>query len=339
MYKPNYSRRTVLGGLGATAMLPIIPIRSAKAAEFTVKFGHDLAADHPMNVRALEASKRVLERTGGSVELAVYPSNALGGQTDMISQIRSGGTEFVAMSGVILGTFIPVAAISGIGFAFKNYEQVWSAMDGSLGKLIKREIENTGLIAFDKVWDNGFRQTTTGTRPINGPDDFKGMKLRVPVARLWTSLFSSLGASPASINFNETYGALQTKVVDGMENSLATLFTSRIYEVQKYCSMTNHMWDGFWMLANKRALAPLPEKSREILFEELTRAILEERADSEKLNQSLASDLKAKGMIFNDTQPDPFRTVLVRAGFYDTWRKTYGQEAWSVLESNVGELK
>ncbi len=339
MPQSTFTRRTIVRSLAsASVFTPMILSRPARAAEFTIKFGHDLTADHPLNVRALEAAKRIQERSAGRVELAVFPSNQLGGQTDMISQVRSGATEFVAMSCVILGAFVPVAAISGVGFAFADYAQVWKAMDGPLGGHIRTAIETSGLIAFDRVWDNGFRQTTAGSRPIRTPDDFRGFKIRVPVAKLWTSLFAALGAAPASINFNETYGALQTRIVDGMENALATLFTSRIFEVQKFCSMTNHMWDGFWMIGNRRAWSALPGPLQAIVHDEITRAILDERADTERLNQNLRNDLEAKGMIFNSTDPVAFRDALTKAGFYSGWKSNFGNEAWDTLEQLVGRL-
>ena len=115
---------------------------------------------------------------------------------------------------------------------------------------------------FEKIWDNGFRQTTSSSRPINGPGDYKGFKIRVPVSPLWTSMFKAFDAAPASINFNEVYSALQTKIVEGQENPLALISTAKLYEVQKYCSLTNHMWDGYWFLANRRALEALPPDVR-----------------------------------------------------------------------------
>ena len=139
-----------------------------------------------------------------------------------MSQIRSGGVEFFTLSGLILSTLVPAASINGIGFAFPDYASVWKAMDGELGAYVRGQIAKTNqILAMETIWDNGFRQTTTSTKPIKTPDDFRGMKLRVPVSPLWTSMFKALGASPASINFNEVYSALQTKIVDGQENPLA----------------------------------------------------------------------------------------------------------------------
>ena len=190
----------------------------------------------------------------------------------------------------------------------------------------------------DKIWDNGFRQTTTSTKPIRTPDDFRGTKLRVPVSPLWTSMFSGLGASPASINFSEVYSALQTKIVDGQENPLAVIDAAKLYEVQTYCSMTNHMWDGFHFLANRRAWDALPPDARIIVARELDRSAIEERTDVASLNAQLRDKLKTGGLTFNDVDPAPFRETLKRAGFYAEWRGKFGDEAWHVLEDAVGAL-
>ena len=119
----------------------------------------------------------------------------------MLSQIRSGGVEFFTLSGLILATLVPAASINGIGFAFPDYDTVWKAMDGDLGAHIRGEITKADLVVMDKIWDNGFRQTTSSTKPINGPDDFKGFKIRVPVSPLWTSMFKAFDAAPGLDQF------------------------------------------------------------------------------------------------------------------------------------------
>ena len=138
----------------------------------------------------------------------------------------------------------------------------------------------------------------------------------MPVSPLWTSLFQAFGSAPTSINFSEVYSALQTKVVDGQENPLAIISTAKLYEVQKYCSLTNHMWDGFWMLANRRAWAALPKDAQEIVAKNWNAAALLERADVAKLNAGLRDDLAKQGMTFNAPETAPFREALKKAGFY-----------------------
>ena len=335
---PTFSRRR-LGQLGAAALpLAAIRTRPAGAAEFTYKFANNLADTHPLNTRVREASAKILQATEGRVEFRVFPNSQLGSDTDMLSQLRAGGIEFFTLSGLILSTLVPPASINGIGFAFKDYDTVWSTMDGKLGAFVRAEIGKRGLIAMDKMWDNGFRQTTTSSKPIRTPADFDGLKMRVPVSPLWTSMFTALGASPASINFNEVYSALQTKIVDGQENPLAVIEVGKLYEVQSYCSLTNHMWDGFWLLANRRAFERLRPADQEAVAAAFNAAAVEERADVAKLNAGLQDKLAGSGLKFNTVDAGLFRQKLSSAGFYRDWKAKYGEEAWGLLEAAVGTL-
>jgi tripartite ATP-independent transporter DctP family solute receptor len=321
---------------GGTVAAPFVA--RAQGAQFTYKYANNLPETHPMNVRAREMAAAIKQETNGAFDLQIFPSSQLGSDTDTLSQIRSGGVEFFTLSGLILSTLVPAASINGMGFAFPDYDTVWKAMDGDLGAYIRDQIAKTNLLAMEKIWDNGFRQTTTSTKPINAPDDFRGMKLRVPPSPLWTSMFKAFDAAPASINFNEVYSALQTKIVDGQENPLAIISTAKLYEVQKYCSLTNHMWDGFWFLANKSAWERLPQDMRAIVAKNVNAAGLKERDDVAKLNANLQQDLAGKGLVFNKPDAAPFRDKLRSAGFYTEWKGKYGDEAWTILEKSVGKL-
>jgi tripartite ATP-independent transporter DctP family solute receptor len=203
---------------------------------------------------------------------------------------------------------------------------------------LRAQIGRAGIIAFEKVWDNGFRQITTSSRPIKQPSDLQGLKIRVPVSALWTSLFQSLGASPTSINFAEVYSALQTKIVDGQENPPAIIWAAKLYEVQKYCAVTNHMWDGWWFLMNRRAWARLPADLQETFARIINAAAVAERADIEQQNTSLKTDLAAKGLVFNDVNSDQFRETLTKAGFYTYWQEKFGAEEWALLQEYTGKL-
>ncbi|HZC57381.1 MAG TPA: TRAP transporter substrate-binding protein [Xanthobacteraceae bacterium] len=324
------------GATGAPILAPLVA--RAQQAQWSYKYANNLPDAHPMNVRAREMAAAIKEQTHGRFDLQIFPSSQLGSDTDTLSQIRSGGVEFFTLSGLILSTLVPAASINGMGFAFPSYDAVWKAIDGDLGAYVRAQIAKSGLIAMEKIWDNGFRQTTTSTKPIVAPDDFRGMKLRVPPSPLWTSMFKALDASPASINFNEVYSALQTKIVDGQENPLAIISTAKLYEVQKYCSLTNHMWDGFWFLANQRAFEALPDDVRGIVARNINIAGLKEREDVAELNATLQQSLAAKGLVFNRPDPAPFRDKLRAAGFYTEWKTKYGDEAWALLEKSVGKL-
>ncbi|NPU12798.1 TRAP transporter substrate-binding protein [Bradyrhizobium sp. 83002] len=337
----SLSRRALLKATAASAVLGGIAaphVARAESAEFTYKYANNLPDTHPLNVRAKEMAAAIKAETNGKFDLQIFPNNQLGSDTDMLSQIRSGGVEFFTLSGLILATLVPAASINGIGFAFPDYDTVWKAMDGDLGAYVRGQINKAGLMVMDKIWDNGFRQTTSSTKAINGPDDLKGFKIRVPVSPLWTSMFKAFEAAPASINFSEVYSALQTKVVEGQENPLAIISTAKLYEVQKYCSLTNHMWDGFWFLANRRAWEAVPADMRATVAKHINAAAVKEREDVAKLNAGLQADLAAKGLTFNQPNVAPFRDKLRTAGFYAEWKGKYGDEAWGLLEKAVGKL-
>ena len=334
------SRRRFAAAAGGALLGSALPLRYAHAAEFAYKWATNVPETHPLNVFGRQAAEKIKQETNGRFELQLFPNNQLGGDSDMFSQLRSGALECFTLSGVnVLSTVLPSAAIYGVGFAFPNYDTLWKALDGQLGAHLRGQITSkAGLVVMDKIWDNGFRQITASTKPITKPDDLHGFKIRVPVSALWTSLFKALGAAPTGINFAEVYSALQTKIVDGQENPPAIIWAAKLFEVQKFCSLTNHMWDGWWFLANRRAWERVPKDIQDIVAKNLNAAALAERAEVAKQNDNLKRDLAAKGLVFNDVNPEPFREALRKAGFYVEWKQKFGDEAWAMLEQATGKL-
>lgn len=324
-------------GMASGALLAFPAVRAAAPA-VSLKYAHNAPMDHPIHIHALAAVGRIREQSAGRIDIRIFPNNQLGSDTDLLSQVRAGAIDMLSMPSQILATITPAAAISGVGFAFKDYAAVWEAMDGGLGAYVRTNIEKAGLISFDKIWDNGFRQATTSTKPIRDAADLAGMKIRVPVSPLQVSLFKALGASPVTINYNELYSSLQTKVVDGQENALVLLPFAKFYEVQKYCSLTNHMWDGFWQLANRKVFAKLPEDARDIIRRNWNLAAEGQRVDMARLNSEAQALLEGKGMVFNSTETTSFRGLLKKSSFYEDWRKRFGEEAWAQLEKYSGPL-
>ena len=174
----SISRRQVVKASLATGSGLAFPSIVFGQAQFRMKFANIMPPDHPVNVRMREASATIKERTNGQVEIQVFPASQLGSDADMLSQLRSGGIDFFLNSGLILSSLVPVAAINGVGFAFPDYATVWKTMDGALGKHVVGAIEKAGLVAFDRMWDNGFRQTLSATKPIRTPADLTGFKIK-----------------------------------------------------------------------------------------------------------------------------------------------------------------
>jgi TRAP-type C4-dicarboxylate transport system substrate-binding protein len=151
-------------------------------------------------------------------------------------------------------------------------------------------------------------------------------------------MFKDLGAAPMTLNAAEMYTALQTHLADGQENPLGTIEANKMYEVQKYCSMTSHMWVGYWVLANGSAWKAMPAKSQDTVAEAFDSEAPLERADVEALNNSLVPRLESQGMKFNNPDRGPFREALVQAGFYKQWQGSLGPTLWSALEKYSGPL-
>jgi TRAP-type transport system periplasmic protein len=314
------------------------PLQRSKA-EFVFKWGTNVPRAHPLNVHALKAAETIRQETQGRFDLQLFPNNELGGDSKMFSLLRAGELECFTLSGVnVLSNLVPTAAINGVGFAFPNYEAVWRALDGKLGAYLRDQIEKAGLIVMEKIWDNGFREITTSTKPIAQPSDLQGLRLRVPISALWTSLFQCLGAAPGGIDFSDVYPALQEKIFDGQENPLAIISTARLYEVQTYCSLTNHMWDGWWFLVNRQAWERLPQSIQVVVSRNLNTAAVAQRRDITEFNSRCKVDLAAKGLQFNNVDPAPFQEKLRKSGFYVQWKSKFGDEAWSLLEEVVGKL-
>lgn len=334
------SRRTVVRTLAAAPAAGLLLARPhvARAAEFQFKYGNNLPLTHPLNTRSQEAAERIARESGGRVEVKIFPNNQLGGDTDMLGQVRNGGITFFTPSALVIATLVPVAAINAVGFAFSDYGQVWAAMDGKLGAHVRAAIAKAGLHAFERIWDNGFRQMTTSGKPIETAADMAGLKIRVPVSPISIAMFKALSASPASLQFSEVYSSLQTKIVDAQENPLPIIQVAKLYEVQKSCALTNHVWDGFWFIANGRAFNGLPADLKGVVSTAFNDAGMKQREDIKALNESVVTDLKAKGLLFNSPAPDTFRAKLRDSGFYAEWKNRFGPEAWGLLEEAVGKL-
>ena len=316
------TRRDILGAASAAWAVTALSKSASAAAEFEFKLGVNTPDTHPLTLRLIEAARAIGAQSSGRLNVTVFPNSQLGGDPEMLSQLRAGGIELLAAPSLTLSTLVPLSGLPSIGFAFGSYDQVWAAMDGGVGDVVRDAIGKAGIVPMTKIWDNGFRQiTSSSSRQLNSVEDLKGFKIRVPVTALLTSLFSGLGALPSSISVSELYSSLQTHIVEGQENPLAQISTNKFYEVQKYCALSNHCWSGYWIVANRRALTTLPADLLEIVNRNFDAAAVKERADLLEMDRSLQAELTAKGMVFNKPDPVQFRGALVKAGFYTQWQR------------------
>ena len=338
MTERTISRGRFAAGTAATLASIAVMKSPARAADFTYKYASNVSLDHPLNVRMRECWNAVRTETKGRLDVQIFPNNQLGGDTQALQQLRSGALQFFTLDGGILQSVVPVAAIQAVGFAFKDSGEAFRAMDGSLGDYVRDEIRKQGLYVHPKMWENGMRQITSSSKPMKTAADLDGFKIRTPPGALWVDLFKSLGAAPAPLNFSEVYTALQTHVFDGQENPYTIIDTARLYEVQKYLSVTNHMWSAYHFLGNSDAWKALPPDVQTSVERNLARYALLQRRDTQLRNESLADKLVRRGMTLNRADTSGFRTRLSGSGFYGRWKEKFGAPAWALLEKATGKL-
>jgi TRAP-type transport system periplasmic protein len=339
------TRRGMIRRSVATAALAIPAIHlfsrsaSASAAPIVFKCSNSYVLSHPVNQRLKQAGERIKKESDGQIELRLFPDSALGSDPEMVAQLRSGALEIHIGLFSYYSSLVPAVNASGLGFAFKNYDQVWAAWDGAFGDYLRAQCpDKVGAICLDKTFDTGFRQITTSTHPVVTPADLKGLKIRVPNEENKTSLFTYLGASPTPIPIKEMYSALQTRVVDAQENGLPHIELWKLYEVTKFCSLTNHIWDGLSIFVNTKAMNRLTSAQQEILTKNLNLAAIQERADYTTLMANILPQMAKQGMKVNTTKRDEFVAVLQESGYYKAWKARLGDEPWSLLEKFTGPL-
>ena len=331
------TRKQFLLGAGAVGAAGLCGPRAYARRPRVIKFGY---ADHnnPITANAALAGQRIEAETKGRIKLEVFPSNELGNDEHMLTGVRTGAIEMMAINDSILSGLVQSSAIDAVGFAFKDAQTAWKALDGKVGDIVCADIVKHGLHPMRQIWDEGFREITTSTKPITSPADLAGFKIRVPPSPILVSLFDHFSAAATALNVSALYSALETKVVDGQENPLSVIESQKFYQVQKYCSLTNHAWSGFWLVAGDSFWQSISADDRKIIETAFNDLAPKQRTESEALNQSMHQKLVEQGMVFNAVDPAPFRAALKTSGFYATWKQKFGPQLWAALEQYTGPL-
>ena len=208
----------------------------------TLVLGHGAAPGNPRTLATDVFAQLVSETTGGKLTIDIQGSEKLGSDVEMLQAIQVGGLDLTANSQGPLGTFVPEVVLFGLPFLFAQPPDAWSLLDGPIGDQMAALCEKKGFKVL-AWWDNGIRQVSNNVRPIKKPEDLKGIKLRTPQDPMTIDIFKALGANPTPLAFGELYLALRQGTVDGQENPLVNIWASKLYEVQKYISMTGHKYE------------------------------------------------------------------------------------------------
>jgi TRAP-type transport system periplasmic protein len=332
------SRREFTAGL-AVASAVFLTTSRALAADFELRQFHNQPADSPLHKRLVEMWAAVKDETGGRVLVQIFPQNNQipGGDPAALDMVVSGELDFFTLNGGSIGNLVPASNVQGLLFAFRTPDQVFGALDGDVGDYLREEMKAKGIYAVPRgCFDNGFHQITCSTHPIRSVDDLQGLKIRTPDAPIYFEAWKAMGAAPIVVNLNKMYEALKNGVAEAQTNPLAIAELMKLYEVQKYVSMTNHGWSGFNLLANWKLWQRFPADVQQAIERNAMKFARLQRADNNALNTEFRTKLAQQGMIFNDAETSSFRARL--GPYYARWKETIGRKAWSLLEAHVGTL-
>lgn len=275
-------------------------------AQTKLTLGHGAAPGNPRHEAAVAFANAVKQKSGGKIEVQVAPSAQLGDDAAMLTALRSGTLDMSANSQGAASTIVPEYAAFGMPFLFADPAQAFKLLDGPLGKELAEKSAQKNLVVLG-YWDNGIRHISNSKRPILTPADMKGLKIRVPPDAVTIDIMTALGAETQQIKFAELYVALQQGVVDGQENPLANIDASKLYEVQKYISLTGHKFEMTPFLMSKRTWDRLSEADRKIILEAANEATAVQRRLSKEADERLVGELKNKGVRIDKVDQSQFQ--------------------------------
>jgi TRAP-type transport system periplasmic protein len=268
---------------------------------FKVAFVQD--KDHPHGVGAQRFADILDQKSGGKIKVRLFGSGQLGGDAQVISSLQGGTVEMTMVSPGSLAGMAKEYAMLDLPFLFNSYKEVDAVLDGPIGRKLLDTLPNRGLIGLG-WWDHGFRILTNSRRPVAKMEDIQGLKVRVQQIPASIDMFNGLGANAVPMSYTELYTALETKAVDGQENPFAAIEISKLYEVQKYASTTQHVYNPLAVVFSKRVWDRLSPDERKMVQDAANEAGAYERQVSREMNEKSKENLQAKGMIITEITPE-----------------------------------
>lgn len=276
-----------------------------------LKFGYGNADDHPLGAGARRFAELVKERSGGRLTVTVYSSNRLGSDPQMQQGLQAGVQELMTGPTSNLVGLVRDFAVFDLPFSIGSYKEADAMLDGETGQMLLRKLEPHGLVGL-AYFENGFRNITNSKRPVVKADDIAGLKIRVMQNPVFLDTFKALGANAIPMPFTEVYGALETRAVDAQENPVAAIQGGKLYEVQKYLSLTNHVYNPNVVMASKKWWDALPVADQQIVRQSALDAAVHQRQTSRAQAGKITEFLKAQGMQVNELSSDELARIRAK---------------------------
>lgn len=314
--KAGLTRRSLLAnaalGAGVLAMPAVL-----RAQATQIFLGHGAAPGNPRSIGADKFAELVKEKSGGAIQVSVAGAAQLGDDAAMLTSLRTGVLALSINSQGASSAVVPELNAFGLPFLFPDSAKAIQTVSSSVSDHLVDRFDAAGIVLLG-FWENGIRHITNSKRPIVVPDDLKGLKLRTPPDPMTVDIFQALGAATAQIPFAETYVALQQGVVDGQENPLTNIHSAKIYEVNKYISLSAHKWESCPVLMSKAIWATLDAKGQEVIREASAEAgALQVKLNVEK-NVTLVDEFKANAAVaVNECDRAAFQAAT--ASVYEKW--------------------
>ena len=285
-------RRALIALAAGIAVLGMAaPATAQDIKQRNLRFAFSLAKDHPFGTGAQAFADAVAHKSGGKMKVTLYPGAVLGSDPQNLSAIRGGTLDFTSMATGIVASIDKQLMLFDLPFLFNNAQEAYAVADGPVGTRLMNDLAPHGVIGLG-IWDLGFRHITNSKRPIVKPEDLQGLKIRVIGSPIYVDLFTALGANPVPMTFGEVYGALEAKAIDGQDNPLGVIESAKFAEVQKYLSLTRHVYTGMPFLMSKKTWDGMSAAERKIIRDAADEAKqVERKATLAKEGQAI-NDLK-----------------------------------------------
>jgi len=333
----NFIVYTLACGIAALTLSIAAPGASGDArAETKLRLTHSAPVSHPNHIAAEKMVQRVKDRTKGEVVITIFPNNALGSSFETTDQVRRGIIDLTIVGSDNLDRFPEAKAIALVlaPFQFDDLAHAHATLDGPAFDFLRKQFSAVNMTLISN-YEWGFRSISNSVRAINGPEDVKGLKIRIPPVAVNKNTMEALGATAVPIAFAELYMALSTKTVDAQENPVSTIWSAKFHEVQKFVALTRHIYVMMMFAANTNVWNRLTAEQRTILTEEGLAAAAEARKIAAEEEGMLIGKLKEAGVTVTSPDPTKFRAAVAPANA--ELRKVVGDADWALWQGFVEE--
>jgi tripartite ATP-independent transporter DctP family solute receptor len=334
-------RRTLIATLAAMAATTALPL-AAQAQDIKpriIRFGYGLVENSNQGRAVKVFADEVQKASGGKMRLRAVGGAALGSDVQMQQALIGGAQEMMVGSTATLVGIVKEMALWDTPFLFNDGAEADAILDGPVGQKVMAKMPEKGLVGL-VYWENGFRNLTNSKRPITKAEDLSGVKLRVMQNPVYLESFNALGANAIPMAFSELFGALETKTVDGQENPFNTILSSKFYEVQKYVSVTNHVYSPWIVMVSKKYWDGLSKDEQKVLMDAAKVSRDFERKDTRAEAAKAVAELKSKGMQVNEVSPaevNRMRDKLTRVNA--TIATDVGMDLWNETQAELKKLR